>query len=252
MGNSDSKQPDQSSATASGGGGKDRVILNVYEPAERQQRSMPGFGIFHSGVEVQGTEYTFAGDRESGPGTGVISHRPRNLPPGSPWIFHKSVDLGPLKVDYNKFNEILRQLQSDFPANTYDLLARNCNHFSEAFTTRLGLSFPAWVNRAAKVGNNFRDLAGQGAAPSAPPPAAPVKSVFESTPGYSMVESGKSKSKSSSQSGSAPVRSASGSSAASSGQRKNPWRDPEFFPGKKPSSPSSPLSPGDQPVADQR
>uniref|UniRef100_A0A7S3YI01 UBX domain-containing protein n=2 Tax=Lotharella globosa TaxID=91324 RepID=A0A7S3YI01_9EUKA len=39
-----------------------------------------------------------------------------------------------------------------FPAKSYDLLAKNCNHFSELFCLKLGVTFPNWVNRMAKMG----------------------------------------------------------------------------------------------------
>jgi len=51
---------------------------------------------------------------------------------------------------------VLSDLRPIFPAAQYDLVSRNCNHFSELFVTRLGKTFPAWVNRAAKLGNLVR------------------------------------------------------------------------------------------------
>jgi hypothetical protein len=51
---------------------------------------------------------------------------------------------------------VLGDLRPLFAANTYDLVGKNCNHFSELLITRLGMSFPSWVNRAAKLGNFVR------------------------------------------------------------------------------------------------
>eukprot|EP00457_Paulinella_chromatophora_P013250 gb/GEZN01013529.1/.p1 GENE.gb/GEZN01013529.1/~~gb/GEZN01013529.1/.p1 ORF type:complete len:261 (+),score=51.86 gb/GEZN01013529.1/:58-783(+) len=200
------------------------ILLHVYEPTE-QQMSMPGFGVYHSGVEIAGTEYTFAG----GPGqsgTGVMSHRPKAAPPGSPWKYKQTEDLGPLQMDRAKLTSVLDNLKREFPAKDYDLMAKNCNHFTEAFVTALGATFPSWVNRAAKVGNNFRGMMGQGQAPPAAKPVEPVKSVFESSQGHSLVASDKPAA------GTKPIA-ASGTTAGGKSERFNPWRDPNFMPGSK-------------------
>ena len=42
---------------------------------------------------------------------------------------------------------------------SYDLLARNCNHFSDALCQRLcAKRIPGWVNRAARVGQSVRPM----------------------------------------------------------------------------------------------
>jgi hypothetical protein len=224
----------QSNTAAKVPGGKDsgyRLLLNVYEPAESQGITMPGFGVYHSGLEIAGTEYTFAGGQGQ-LGTGIMSHRPKAAPPGSPWKYKQTEDLGPLMMDRSKMLSILEQLKPQFKAAEYDLLAKNCNHFTEAFATSLGAKYPAWVNRAAKLGNNFRGMAGQGQAPGAPAKAIePKKSVFETSQGYSLTASSSGKSKSNTSTGSG--KSTGKTTGKGKEERYNPWRDPNFMPGKK-------------------
>eukprot|EP00462_Mataza_sp_D1_P021430 CAMPEP_0175147480 /NCGR_PEP_ID=MMETSP0087-20121206/16020_1 /TAXON_ID=136419 /ORGANISM="Unknown Unknown, Strain D1" /LENGTH=355 /DNA_ID=CAMNT_0016432683 /DNA_START=20 /DNA_END=1088 /DNA_ORIENTATION=+ len=135
----------------------DRVLLNVYQPTG-QNRNIPGFGIYHSGVEVYDTEYTFAGGSSNR--TGVFSHRPKKNPDAAQWTFKETVDLGACDYSKKDVKEMIGYLSSQFAGNTYHLTSRNCNHFSEALCRQLGVSFPSWVNRAAKVGDAFSGLVG--------------------------------------------------------------------------------------------
>lgn len=60
------------------------IILNVYEPS-KPQATMPGFGIFHTGIEFQGVEYFFAGG-EGVSGTGVMTQTPQAMPAGGQYV----------------------------------------------------------------------------------------------------------------------------------------------------------------------
>lgn len=135
------------------------VLLNVYSPTGGQH------AVYHSGVEVLGAEYVFGGGDTSY--SGVTLQRPRVPPPGSGWVFYQSVEIAPLTVSREEVNRIISELRSEFPARSYDLTARNCNTFADAFCRRLcGQGIPGWVNRLAGVGTAVRSLVGS------PPPAA--------------------------------------------------------------------------------
>jgi hypothetical protein len=62
---------------------KEKVYLNVYTLPEEDLPKflsiIPGFGVYHSGVEVYGTEYAFDGSY-GGTFTGVFSSRPKTVP----------------------------------------------------------------------------------------------------------------------------------------------------------------------------
>jgi hypothetical protein len=49
---------------------------------------------------------------------------------------------------------VVEELSQDWLGESYDLLARNCNHFCDAFCVRLGVErVPLWVNRFANAGD---------------------------------------------------------------------------------------------------
>lgn len=138
------------------------VRLNVYSPSGGQH------AVYHSGVEVLGAEYVFGGGDTSH--SGVTAQRPRVPPSGSGWIFYQTVEIGPSIIPQDHILNVVRTVREDFPANSYDLVSNNCNHFSETMCRRLtGLGIPSWVNRLAGLGNAVRSVVG--AAPKAAPSA---------------------------------------------------------------------------------
>ncbi|CDW80132.1 UNKNOWN [Stylonychia lemnae] len=55
--------------------------------------------------------------------------------------------------DQQKLNQIMEEVKFEFKANQYDLIKKNCNHFSEAFTlSLLGKRIPSFINRASRIG----------------------------------------------------------------------------------------------------
>ena len=63
-----------------------RVFVNVYDLSPYNESMRPlGIGVYHSGLEVQGVEYTFAS------GAGIISHAPRQAEGAA---FRESVCIG--------------------------------------------------------------------------------------------------------------------------------------------------------------
>lgn len=150
----------------SGSNPQEMVRVNVYSPTGGQHL------VYHSGVEVFGTEYLFGGGGATG-ATGVSLQKPKVPPPGSGWTLYQSVDVAPLQQSRGEVENVLRELKVEFSSGSYDLVSKNCNHFSEAFCQRLcGTGIPSWVNAAASVGNSLgignliRNAMGQ-SAPSA-------------------------------------------------------------------------------------
>lgn len=133
-----------------------------------------GVGIYHSGVEILGTEYAFGGNTTVRT-TGVYSIPPRSH---QGFSFKHSIDLGEIPVEpffkngkrhrnakttpqaTISFNHdivpILDELMDKYRANKYNLLLKNCNHFSDDFIKRLYAGkkrLPGYVNRAANIGS---------------------------------------------------------------------------------------------------
>mmetsp|Transcript_115581 Transcript_115581/g.331806 ORF Transcript_115581/g.331806 Transcript_115581/m.331806 type:complete len:355 (-) Transcript_115581:288-1352(-) len=152
-GGSGGAAPAAPAPTTSSSGAGHKVLLNIYSPTGGQH------AVYHSGVEVLGAEYVFGGGDTAF--SGVSAQRPRVPPSGSGWNFYQSVEVGTSRASREEIQRCIAELRSEFPASSYDLLARNCNHFSDALCKRLcGQSIPTWINRAAGLGAAVRGAVG--------------------------------------------------------------------------------------------
>lgn len=133
-----------------GGGGKVGVYLNIYDltPVNNYLYWF-GLGIFHSGIEVHGKEYGF-GAHEF-PSSGVFEVEPKSCPG---FIFRRSVCLGTTDMSHSDFRMFIEHLSGKYHGDTYHLIAKNCNHFTDDVCTRLtGKPIPGWINRLARLGS---------------------------------------------------------------------------------------------------
>ncbi|KAI9314391.1 PPPDE putative peptidase domain-containing protein [Dichotomocladium elegans] len=134
-----------------------QVTVNVYDMLEPNLLTNVGhalgIGIYHSGVEIGGREYCFGG-HDYDHLTGVFAVEPKIGPPGV--LFKQSVVIGYTELPERSIQEILHDISREFGGTSYNLLTRNCNHFSEELCRRLtGKPIPGWINRAAKLGAMF-------------------------------------------------------------------------------------------------
>jgi len=122
-----------------------KVFLNVYDlsPANDVLYNI-GFGLHHSGVEILGTEYSFAS------GAGIFEDRPKEAGGAK---FRESIELGAFEGGQAEARTIIGDLRSDFGPDAYNLIRKNCNSFANAFVwALLGRSIPGHVNRLADLG----------------------------------------------------------------------------------------------------
>ncbi|OIW06356.1 hypothetical protein TanjilG_15001 [Lupinus angustifolius] len=113
-------------------------------------------GIFHSAVQVYGDDEWSFGFCEQG--TGVFSCPSGKNPM---YTYRESLILGKTNFSIFKVNQLLRELSREWPGSSYDLLARNCNHFCDEFCERLDVpKLPGWVNRFANAGDTAMEVAG--------------------------------------------------------------------------------------------
>eukprot|EP00656_Telonema_subtile_P029784 TRINITY_DN32864_c0_g1_i1.p1 TRINITY_DN32864_c0_g1~~TRINITY_DN32864_c0_g1_i1.p1 ORF type:complete len:190 (+),score=33.50 TRINITY_DN32864_c0_g1_i1:136-705(+) len=124
------------------------VNVNVYDlTAQNQLLGLVGVGVFHSGVEILGTEHTFG---HSDSGTGVFEHEPRAAGGAQ---YRETIRMGATSLSMDQVRRVLDSLQAEFQGRSYHLLLRNCNHFSEALCLALlRRPLPAFVNRVAYIG----------------------------------------------------------------------------------------------------
>ena len=104
----------------------------------------------HSGVVINGKEYAYGGHDRRGV-TGVYWTRPRTEPPGG--SFRTEILQGFTFATQAEIDAIVRHCSDEFHGPAYNLLTRNCNHFTSYLCQKLtGRPGPAWLNRAASIG----------------------------------------------------------------------------------------------------
>ncbi|KAI4377736.1 hypothetical protein MLD38_015316 [Melastoma candidum] len=125
------------------------VVLNVYDLSPANNYTVwIGFGIFHSGIEVHGKEYGFGAHEFSA--SGVFEVEPRTCPG---FVYRCSVALGRINMPQTEFRNFIENMASEYHGDTYHLISKNCNHFSDDLSCRLtGTRIPGWVNRLARIG----------------------------------------------------------------------------------------------------
>lgn len=152
------------------------VVLNVYDVSAPQDPAliptvnswigMGGLGVFHSGIEIRGVEYCYGGHPESS--TGVFQIEPRTAPDAR---FRQAIIVGTSRLDSRSMQRALDSFSDGWSGDSYNLLTRNCNHYSDALCFELtGVRIPGWINRLAFIGSKFSaflptELTNPGAAP---------------------------------------------------------------------------------------
>ncbi|KAE8676079.1 DeSI-like protein [Hibiscus syriacus] len=131
------------------------VVLHVYDLTRINNYSFWfGFGIFHSGIEVHGKEYGFGAHEFSA--TGVFEVEPKNCPG---FAYRCSISLGSINVSLPEFTTFIEKMASQYYGNSYHLVSKNCNHFTDDVVHKLtGKHIPGWVNRLARLGSLFSCL----------------------------------------------------------------------------------------------
>lgn len=124
------------------------LYLNVYDLTPiNNYLYWFGLGIFHSGIEVHGLEYGFGAHEYAS--SGVFEVEPRSCPG---FTFRRSILLGSTDMTRAEFHSFMEDISSKYHGDTYHLIAKNCNHFTDEICMQLtGKPIPAWVNRLARV-----------------------------------------------------------------------------------------------------
>lgn len=125
------------------------IYLNVYDltPMNKYVYWF-GLGIFHSGISAHGAEYAFGAHDYST--SGVFEVSPKECPG---FTFRGEVLLGTTSLNAAEFRSFIEQCADEYYGDTYHLIIKNCNHFTDDVCRRLtGRSIPGWVNRLARVG----------------------------------------------------------------------------------------------------
>ncbi|KAK1385789.1 PPPDE domain-containing protein [Heracleum sosnowskyi] len=86
--------------------------------------------------------------------SGVFEAEPKSCPG---FIYRCSIPLGRIDMPFSKYCHFLETVASEYHGDTYHLITKNCNHFTDDISSRLtGNRIPGWVNRLAKLGGAFK------------------------------------------------------------------------------------------------
>lgn len=133
---------------------KTEITIHVYDllPPGRLSSVLwtVGASLLHSGVVINGKEYAYGGHDKRGL-TGVYWTKPKTEPPGG--TFRCEILHGFTLATEQEIEATLRAASDEFLGTSYNLLTKNCNHFTSYLCRRLtGQSGPGWLNRAASIG----------------------------------------------------------------------------------------------------
>jgi len=126
------------------------VLLHVYDLGRTPVTQWLNFGskdygAFHTGVEVFGLEWSFGMTMDDS--TGVACVNPKQDPDHS---YRETIDMGIVNISPQEFSKMMGRLRDEWPGSSYQLLSRNCHHFSDCLLRELGVGYlPSWCNSLA-------------------------------------------------------------------------------------------------------
>ncbi|TVY78480.1 DeSI-like protein sdu1 [Lachnellula suecica] len=133
---------------------KTEIMINVYDllPPGRLSSILwtVGASLLHSGVVINKKEYAYGGHDKRGH-TGVYWTKPNINPPGG--TFRCEILHGFTVSPQAEIDNIIKEASEAFQGTSYNLLTKNCNHFTAYLCEKLtGRPGPSWLNRAASIG----------------------------------------------------------------------------------------------------
>ncbi|KAF2182170.1 DUF862-domain-containing protein [Zopfia rhizophila CBS 207.26] len=109
-----------------------------------------GSSLLHSGVIINDKEYAYGGHDHRGM-TGVYWTKPGQEPPGG--TFRQAILHGFSFRPEEELKAIIHEASEQFQGTSYNLLTKNCNHFTSYLCEKLtNRPAPSWLNRAASIG----------------------------------------------------------------------------------------------------
>jgi len=125
-------------------------IYDVFGALEKVNSFMKpvGSGAFHAGVEVYGKEWSYGYATEGM--EGVYWTKPRC---NDRHRYRESVNMGGTPLTETEVLMLVLEMKNHWPGFAYDILVRNCCHFSDALCRRLAVGpAPEWLMHLAGAG----------------------------------------------------------------------------------------------------
>lgn len=146
---------------------RERVLVRVYDLGQTfwtrlHNQITKSYGAFHTGVEVYGREWCF-GMTFDDFSTGITSNMPAKNPDHT---FRETLSMGYTSLSPREVAQLLDEMRLEWKGKKYNVLSKNCHHFSDAFCAELGVAkLPSWINTLANTGAvtvDFLDSADSG------------------------------------------------------------------------------------------
>jgi len=117
--------------------------------------SVVGVGVYHSGVEVHGIEYAYGGHPYNV--SGIFENNPGDAEElGENFKFKESIHLGETDFSAYEVKRMIETLGEEYRGDSYHLITKNCNHFSQYLVKTLtGSDIPPWINRLANMSGSI-------------------------------------------------------------------------------------------------
>ncbi len=128
------------------------VILNVYKIKEESFLNYLGLTFYHTAIEYDDCEYAFGFLDENT--SGIYSIKPMSYDEGT---FHESIILG--YTDRRTFFKLLDRLSNKYIGRTYNIIIKNCNHFTNNISNLLfKKDIPIKYNKLLQIGEVFQRI----------------------------------------------------------------------------------------------
>eukprot|EP00456_Euglypha_rotunda_P048379 TRINITY_DN38796_c0_g1_i1.p1 TRINITY_DN38796_c0_g1~~TRINITY_DN38796_c0_g1_i1.p1 ORF type:complete len:163 (-),score=12.58 TRINITY_DN38796_c0_g1_i1:10-498(-) len=117
------------------------VWLNIYDLLLMNYTTRKfGFGIYHTGVEVYGVEYSYSGRTQPADEQEVTGLRTTE-PGDSSWIedaiFRERQQLGFTILSPVEIHRLYNEMHEKYKGPAYNVVERNCNHFTREFLHKI-------------------------------------------------------------------------------------------------------------------
>lgn len=117
-------------------------------------------GLFHCGVEAWSSEWSFQYFEDAWDDkyiSGVLECVPRHM---DGYIYKESIYMGRTSLSPEEVEDVVEELQEQWPASSYHITKRNCITFSEELISKLKVErpFPEWISGLPKTGLRWRPV----------------------------------------------------------------------------------------------
>ena len=130
------------------------VILNVYKIKENSILHLLGLNLYHTAIEYDSTEYAFGKVTDPNK-SGIYDITPMSFEDG---LYVESINLG--NISRRHFFIKLEKLKLLYQGDTYNLLTKNCNHFTNDLINLLfsNKTIPSKYTSFLKLGEFLRKI----------------------------------------------------------------------------------------------